>query len=67
MKPLLATSDRCCAACAVIHVDPSPMLTGLLPVLVSRMGRLPVEEPAEEVRLAAQELLQAVVKQASVR
>lgn len=43
------------------------MLTGLLPVLVSRMGRLPVEEPAEEVRLAAQELVQAVVKGASVR
>jgi hypothetical protein len=43
------------------------MLAGLLPVLVSRMGRLPVEEPAEEVRLAAQELLQQVVQQASLR
>jgi hypothetical protein len=41
------------------------MLSGLLPVLVSRMGRVPVEEPSEEVRLAAQELIQEVVKAAS--
>lgn len=31
------------------------------------MGRLPVDEPAEEVRLAAQELIQAVVKTADAR
>jgi len=43
------------------------MLVGLLPVLVSRMGRLPVEEPAEEVRLAAQELIKAVAEKASTR
>ena len=45
--------------------DPGPMLSGLLPVLVCRMGRVPVEEPSEEVRLAAQELIQEVVKAAS--
>jgi hypothetical protein len=43
------------------------MLQGLLPVLVARMGRLPVEEPAEEVRLAAQELIQVVVNKAQAR
>lgn len=43
------------------------MLQGLLPVLVARMGRLPVEEPAEEVRLAAQELIRVVVNKADVR
>jgi hypothetical protein len=43
------------------------MLLGLLPVLVARMGALPVQEPAEEVRLAAQELLQAVFKAADAR
>jgi hypothetical protein len=47
--------------------DPGPMLSGLLPVLVARMGRVPVEEPSEEVRLAAQELIQEVVKAASIR
>jgi hypothetical protein len=43
------------------------MVSGLLPVLVSRMGRVPVEEPAEEVRLAAQQLIQEVVQTSSAR
>lgn len=53
--------------CPCAHADLGPMLLGLLPVLVARMGQLPVQEPAEEVRLAAQELLQAVVKAADAR
>lgn len=43
------------------------MVSGLLPVMVSRMGRVPVEEPAEEVRLAAQQLIQEVVQSSSAR
>jgi hypothetical protein len=51
----------CCPA------DLGPMLQGLLPVLVARMGRLPVEEPAEEVRLSAQQFIQLVVNKADTR
>jgi hypothetical protein len=47
--------------------DPGALLPGLLPQMVLRMGQLPVQEPAEEVRLAGLQLLEALVSKATTR
>ncbi len=47
--------------------DPGVLLPGLLPQLVARMGRLPVVEPAEEVRLVGLQLLEVLVGKAAAR
>ncbi|KAJ9515483.1 hypothetical protein QJQ45_016496 [Haematococcus lacustris] len=44
--------------------DPCPLLPGLVPALLQRMGQLPVQEPAEEVRLSLVRLLAACVDRA---
>jgi hypothetical protein len=46
---------------------PGALLPGLLPPLVARMGTTPVQEPAEEVRLAALQLLEELVRGAEPR
>lgn len=47
--------------------DPGALLTGLLPQMVVRMGQLPLQEPAEEVRLAGLQLLEALISKAATR
>lgn len=47
--------------------DPGSVLPGLLPQMVDRMGRVPVQEPAEEVRLAGLQLLEAIVSKTPAR
>jgi hypothetical protein len=47
--------------------DAGALLPGLLPQLVQRMGQLPVQEHAEEVRLAGLQLLEALVSRAATR
>ncbi|WIA11175.1 hypothetical protein OEZ85_011306 [Tetradesmus obliquus] len=45
--------------------DPGALLPGLLPQMVVRMGQLPLQEPAEEVRLAGLQLLEALISKAA--
>lgn len=46
---------------------PGVLLLGLLPQLVVRMGKVPVQEAAEEVRLAGLQLLGALISKSSAR
>lgn len=47
--------------------DPGALLPGLLPHLVVRMGHIPVQEPAEEVRLAGLQLLEVIISKTAPR
>eukprot|EP00878_Enallax_costatus_P009185 GHUV01009602.1.p1 GENE.GHUV01009602.1~~GHUV01009602.1.p1 ORF type:complete len:225 (+),score=35.83 GHUV01009602.1:619-1293(+) len=47
--------------------DPGVLMNGLLPQMVVRMGRVPVQEPAEEVRLAGLQLVQVLLQKTTTR